>query len=200
MPFIEEIDQAAGRLAKISQQMLTYTASQYRRIEAVNLSAVIEGISPMLAGIATGRAWLDLRLAEELPRIQADVSLLQQAVTNLVTNAVEAARETGGLVSVETAVRRFTRDDLRRAVVGGDLPEGDYVSLEVSDTGSGMGPAVLRSMFDPFFTTRFTGRGLGLAAVHGISRMHHAALFAESTPGAGTTIRLLFQALDREPV
>jgi len=110
---------------------------------------------------------------------------------NLVINASEAIGEKSGLISIVTGVMLADRAYLTEAYLSPNIPEGEYVYLEVSDNGCGMDAATRARIFDPFFTTKFTGRGLGLAAVLGIVRGHHGALKVYSEPGRGTTFKLL---------
>ena len=93
---------------------------------------------------------------------------------------------------IATGVTLADRATFASAVQAPGLPEGDYVFLEIADTGCGMSAEILPRIFDPFFSTKFTGRGLGLAAVLGVVRGHGGALFVNSTPDGGTTFRLLF--------
>src|SRR5262249_10533608 len=109
-------------------------------------------------------------------------------VMNLVINASEAIGDRPGLVEVSTGVRRCERADFDDRT----LPEGPYVFLEVSDTGSGMGDEVKARIFDPFFTTKFTGRGLGLAGGLGIVRGHRGTIQCRSELGKGTTFTAYF--------
>ena len=110
---------------------------------------------------------------------------------NLVINAADAMGERSGDIYITTGVRAIGRDFLQAAREGAELAPGDYVFLEVRDTGCGMTPETLAKIFDPFFTTKFTGRGLGLAAVRGIVRGHQGALHVSSLPGRGSTFTLL---------
>jgi CheY-like chemotaxis protein len=135
---------------------------------------------------------IDLRLEEQLPDILADSAQIQQVVMNLVINASEAIAGGEGTISITTSKVHAQRCDLLAAYTNPDLPEGDYVLLDVSDTGCGMDLKTLSTIFDPFFTTKFTGRGLGLAAVLGIVKGHHAALKVDSQPGHGTTFKIYF--------
>lgn len=192
VPLLDEIDTAARTLARIADQMLMYTAASVRRTATLDLSDVIRGAAPRIEGVADGLASVTFDLAPGLPLIEGNTDQLQQALVNLVTNAAEAVDGAGGSIVVRSGLRQATADELKLAVAGSDRAAGAYVFLEVRDTGPGIPDDVQRSMFDPFFSTKFTGRGLGLAAVHGIARMHRAALLVSSTPGGGTTIALLF--------
>jgi signal transduction histidine kinase len=192
VPLLDEIDTAAGTLARIADQMLIYTAASVRRTATLDLSEAVYTAAPRLEAAAAGLTSLTLDLAPGLPAIEGNADQLQQALVNLVINSAEAIDGVGGSIVVRTGLRQVTAADLKLAVAGSDRPAGAYVFLEVSDNGPGITPDAQRSMFDPFFSTKFTGRGLGLAAVHGIVRMHRAALLVSSTPGAGTAITLLF--------
>src|SRR5207249_2555918 len=108
-----------------------------------------------------------------------------------VINGSDAIGDQPGAIRVRTGVVRADRATLTTAVIGQDLPEDDYVFLEVTDTGCGMNAETKAKIFDPFFTTKFTGRGLGLAAVLGVIRGHHGALRLQSEPGHGTTFTVL---------
>jgi CheY-like chemotaxis protein len=110
---------------------------------------------------------------------------------NLVINAAESLADPGGRVIVSTGTVAATRALLDAAVLGHERAEGTYVFLEVADNGCGIQPGHLRKIFEPFFSTKFTGRGLGLAAVLGIVRGHDGALTVVSSPGGGTTFRIL---------
>jgi CheY-like chemotaxis protein len=135
-----------------------------------------------------------LHLAEPLPPVEVDGSQIRQIVMNLVTNAADAIGNAAGRIAITSGVMQADRDYLAQTYLAPDLPEGSYVFLEVSDTGTGMSPEVRKKIFDPFFTTKFAGRGLGLAAVLGIVRAHRGALKVYSEPGRGSTLRLLLPA------
>jgi CheY-like chemotaxis protein len=110
---------------------------------------------------------------------------------NLVSNASEAIGDDKGVVTIAAGVVECDRTMLADTYLSEDLPEGVYVQLEVSDTGCGMDPRTQAKIFDPFFSTKFTGRGLGLAAVLGIVRGVRGALKVESEPGRGSRFRVL---------
>ncbi len=113
---------------------------------------------------------------------------------NLVINASEALGEHGGVIAVSTKAIRCEAKDLAAMGLGQDLPEGEYVCLDVADTGCGMDKQTLAKIFDPFFTTKFTGRGLGLSGVHGIVRGHKGGTQVSSEPDKGTTFRVFLPA------
>jgi CheY-like chemotaxis protein len=126
----------------------------------------------------------------------ADAVQLRQILMNLVLNASEALDDQSGTVVVETGVIHADAAYLAATRSFSELPPGRYVHLEVGDTGRGMTPEVRERIFDPFYTTKFTGRGLGLAAVLGIVRGHGGALRVESEVGVGTQFRLLLPPSD----
>jgi CheY-like chemotaxis protein len=111
---------------------------------------------------------------------------------NLIVNASEAVGERSGVISVTVGLGHCQPDYLEGCLGADRLAPGDYVFLEVADTGHGMDKATMDRVFDPFFSTKFTGRGLGLAAVLGIMRGHQGAIRVHSEPNRGTTFRLLF--------
>src|SRR5207237_4477286 len=108
--------------------------------------------------------------------------------------------ERAGAVTVRTGAAPLDREALSRTYLDDDLPEGEYVFIEVADTGSGMDAKTRQRVFEPFFTTKFTGRGLGLAAVLGIVRGHRGAVELESELGRGTTVRVWLPRAPRTEV
>lgn len=115
---------------------------------------------------------------------------------NLIINGAEAIGEgQTGTVLVTTSVRDIDERYIQSTLAPVQIEPGRYVEAEVHDTGIGMSQEVIAKIFDPFFTTKFTGRGLGLAAVIGIVRGHKGAIKVYSTPGRGTTFKVMFPAV-----
>ncbi|MDQ6966809.1 MAG: response regulator [Mariprofundaceae bacterium] len=132
-----------------------------------------------------------VELAAELPAVQADVTQLQQVIMNLVINASDAIGEQSGSITLRTGIKRVEAGQCEQTYTGELLNEGEYVFLEVCDTGCGMNAETRKKLFDPFYSTKFTGRGLGMSAVLGIVRGHHGAIIVESEPGQGSCFRVL---------
>ena len=162
--------------------MLAYSGKGKFLVEPLSLSQLVEDNQKMLAMSVSKKATVTYDLAADLPVIEADAAQMCQIIMNLVINASEALGEQGGAIAVSTSARRYEAKDLIGKMPGQDLPEGLYVCLEVLDTGCGMDPQTLAKIFDPFFSTKFTGRGLGLAAVHGIVRGHKGTIQVSSDP------------------
>jgi CheY-like chemotaxis protein len=154
-------------------------------------------MEPLLRASLPKTCALDFHLGESLPAIEADATQLRQVLMNLLINAGEAIGDAAGVITVRVAVRECDRAYLAGSVLDTEVPEGPYVSLEVTDTGCGMSEEMQARMFEPFFTTKFTGRGLGLAAVLGIMRGHHGTILVTSEPGRGTRIEALFPPTKR---
>jgi PAS domain S-box-containing protein len=196
---IAAVETAADRAARLTRQMLAYAGKGRLIVGDVDLSAEIEQTVRSLAGSLPSSAELCLDLQSDLPPITADAAEIRQMVSNLVTNAAEALGEDGGSVLVRTTVEPCDRAMLARSVLGEELVPGSYVVLEVSDSGSGMTPDTVSRIFDPFFSTKFTGRGLGLAAVSGIVRTNGGAILIDSELGRGTKVQVLLPICGEPP-
>ena len=190
--YIEQIVTASRRAANLCKQMLAYTGKGQVAMERVDLSQVVQETIHLLQVSISKTAAIEFHLLPNLPEIQADVSQLCQIIMNLVLNASEAIGSKEGRISVATGTTRVDRAELDELVRAAEVPDGDYVFLDVCDTGCGMAAETRQRIFDPFFTTKFTGRGLGLAAVLGIVRGHRGAIRVQSEPGQGTAFRIFF--------
>jgi two-component system, cell cycle sensor histidine kinase and response regulator CckA len=194
-PLIEEVMKAAERAAELTRQLLAYAGKGRFVMRTLDLSDLVREISGLVQASLPKRANLRLQLAERLPGIDADPGQLQQIIMNLVINGAEAIMAPGGSVLVQTALQEVDQHYISTMSSAGELLRpGFYVALEVHDTGSGMDEETLSRIFDPFFSTKFAGRGLGLSAVLGIVRAHKGALKVYSMPGQGTTFKVLFPA------
>ena len=178
---MSEILHASERAALLVRQMLAYAGKGRFVIERVNLAAQAAEIVPLVRTSISRLVDLELRLAQELPEVEADRSQMQQLIMNLTVNAAEALGDRPGAVTI-TTYSRTTDAELQ-------------VVLEVKDTGCGMDAETQARAFDPFFTTKFTGRGLGLSAVMGIIRAHRGTISVESAPGKGSTFTVVLPAM-----
>jgi len=194
---ILEIEKASRRAADLCRQMLAYSGKGEFVVEPVNVDELIEDMLGMLNVSISKRAALRLSLAK-VPAIMADPSQIQQVMMNLIINASEAIGEESGIITVSSGTMHCSGEFLRETYIDEDIEEGQFVYVEVSDNGCGMSPEARERIFDPFYTTKFTGRGLGLAAVLGIVRGHHGAIKVYSEEGKGTTFKVLLPASDSE--
>ena len=191
---LSKIQSISHRAADLCKQMLDYSGAGAFSAAPIDLSTLVGDKTPLLRTSISKKSALVFDLAPDLPPVLGDASQLQQVIMNLVINASDAIGKRSGEIRLRTGVLWADATLLATAVHAPELPEGEYVSLEVEDTGCGMSPETLSRIFDPFFTTKFTGRGLGLSAVLGIVRTHRGALLVESAPGHGSTFRLLLPA------
>lgn len=195
-PSLEQVEIAAQRAAELCKQMLAYSGKGRFVVQRVDLSALVRETADLLQVSISKNCGVKFALAEDLPPINADATQIRQIIMNLVINASEAIADKAGAIIVATGVIEADRAYLSEAHLSPNIPEGEYVFLEVSDNGMGMTAATRAKIFDPFFTTKFTGRGLGLAAVLGIVRGHSGALKVHSEMGRGTTFKLLLPCAD----
>ncbi len=194
---MEEAVKSTHRAADLTKQMLAYSGKGRFFIQPLNLSTVVKESGPLLEISISKKVSLHYNLAPHLPMCEADQTQLGQVLMNLVINASEAMDNQTGAIQITTGSMHCSREYLREAFLDETLPAGNYVYLEVTDTGSGMPEETKAKIFDPFFTTKFTGRGLGLAAVLGIVRGHKGAIKVVSEVGKGTTFRVLFPSTQK---
>lgn len=190
--YLQRIEATAQRAAELTNQMLAYSGRGVFRVEPVNMSELAQEIGQLIQASISKKAVLRYECTEDLPLIEGDVTQLHQVLINLITNASDAIGDESGIITVRTGVTEVSKAYLAGTYVNNGLCEGPYVYLEVSDTGHGMDTETQARLFDPFFSTKFTGRGLGLAVVLGIVRGHHGAITLTSETGKGSTFRVLF--------
>jgi PAS domain S-box-containing protein len=198
---LQDVVNAASRAGALTQQLLAYAGKGRFSIEVLDLCALVRETSTLIKSSIPKTVDLRLQLEADMAPIEGDASQIQQLVMNLVINAAEAIeKDRTGVVTVATGTQQVTEGHLQHTPGGNEIPRGNYVTLEVTDTGCGMNEETVARIFDPFFTTKFAGRGLGLAAAIGIVRGHKGALRVSSVPGEGSTFRVLIPASAGEPV
>ncbi len=192
-PLMYELIAASERAATLTGQMLAYSGKGRFVVKVVDLSVLVREIAGLLKASIPRTVQLRTQFDSRLPAIEVDMAQIQQLVMNLVINAAEACGDSPGTVRIVTTSQTVDPYAIQTMSLGGIQP-GEYVCLEVTDTGCGMDEATQAKIFDPFFTTKFTGRGLGLAAALGIVRGHKGAIRIYSRPGKGSTFQVFFPA------
>ncbi len=193
--FLQEVVKAAERAAMLTRQLLAYAGKGRFETHRANLSELVREAAGLVQAAAPKWVRVRFELDPDLPAVEVDVAQIQQVVMNLVMNAAEAMGQDPGTVLITTASVDADLQYLGTLRTAFDVVPGRYVCLEVNDTGCGMDESTVSRIFDPFFTTKFHGRGLGLSAVQGIVRSHKGALKVYSTPGKGSTFKLLLPAV-----
>lgn len=196
---LREIAGIAERATDLTKQLLEFSGQATPELAPVSMTELITQVRQILSVTLPDRVRLvvDQPIGVPMPEIEGDASRLRQVVGNLVINAAEAIPvDAHGEVRLILDVVTLTAEQVAGggdpSLRGGPLTPGDYVRLSVADDGVGIEPGLLSRIFDPFFSTKFTGRGLGLAALLGIVRGHRGALRVESAPGQGTRFELYF--------
>jgi PAS domain S-box-containing protein len=186
---LHSIRDVAMRGSDIVRQLMIYAGKETNKIGLADLSAIVEEMLPLLKVSLSKHALMSANLSQELLTVIAGAAQLRQIVMNLITNASDAIGDRDGTILVTT--RRVSLLKKESAAVPGLLPEGEYAALEVSDTGCGMSPETQDRIFDPFFSTKSAGRGLGLSVVSRIVRDLGGAVRLKSGLGKGTTVEVM---------
>ena len=193
-PHIGQALQATRRAADLTRQMLAYSGRGRFVITRMDVSEMVRENTNLLRTAISKNVTMNLCLTSENATIEADPGQVQQVIMNLITNASEAIGEHAGVITLATGVTEFGDVYLSQSRLSEKPPAGRFAYVEVSDTGCGMDDETQQRLFDPFFSTKFTGRGLGMSAVLGIVRGHKGAIMVQSAVGQGSTIRVLFPA------
>lgn len=195
---LEQIELAAQRAAELTNQMLAYAGRGRLVVEAIDLSVVVREMVTLVSAAISKRARVKLDLGQGLPCIEGDISQIRQVVMNLIINASEALKDGEGEIAVTTGLKNLTVPPPGEARLSSTLAPGRYVYLEVHDNGRGIDEQTQLKIFEPFYTTKTTGRGLGLSAVQGIVRSHRGTIRLDSVPGSGTTFTVYFPARESQ--
>jgi two-component system cell cycle sensor histidine kinase/response regulator CckA len=192
---VEEIRKAGDRAASLTRQLLAFSRKQVIEAATLNLNETVIDVGSMLRRLIGEDIELVTRLEPALGMIRADPGQMEQVLMNLVVNSRDAMPN-GGTLIIQTGNVRLENTE------GPGVPAGDYVTLTVSDNGTGMDAETRSHIFEPFFTTKEQGKGtgLGLATVYGIVRQSGGHVMVESEPGKGATFRIYFQSVADEPV
>ena len=188
----EAIVIGAQRAADLVSKMLAYSGGGRVVAEHVDLDLLVREMVDLLAASVARHCALTHRSTGSLPPVETDPTQIRQVVMNLIINAAEAVDDHHGVIAVETGRETLDKSMLKQMTFGAEVEPGEYVYIDVVDNGSGMSEHTLARMFDPFYSTKDHGRGLGMAAVRGIVRSHRAALRVTSKEGQGTRFRVWF--------
>lgn len=183
---VSGVTQAGG----LTRQLLAYSGKGRFLLRSLDLNSVINQTTELLRLTLPKKVHLNLQLTDRLPPVTADDGQVRQVLMNLIINAGEAIGDRAGTVTVATTTHDLLMDAVSGGVYSPTTP-GRFIELVVSDNGCGMDEATKAKLFDPFFSTKFAGRGLGLSAVLGIIRGHGGGIRVDSRPGVGTRFTVL---------
>ena len=190
--YMNHIDDSCNHAADLCKQMLAYAGKGQYVIDVVELNGLVKSMSRLMRASVSSCIRLGVELDETLPMMEGDVSQVKQVILNFIVNSADAIGDENGQIKISTFHRVLNRKKLNVLYNGTNMDEGDYVVLEVKDSGCGISKSLQKKIFDPFVTTKNTGSGLGLSAVLGIVKAHHGGLEVHSEEGKGTVFRVFF--------
>lgn len=199
-PLTQDLDQiviAANRAKELVEQILIFSRHTEKARIPLYLHLIVQEVVKLLRTAIPTTIGIQQRIDLSCAPILADASEMHQVIMNLCTNAFQAMENEGGTLLIELQPHKVDRD---LTMICPTLPEGEYVRLSITDTGTGMDAATLNRIFEPFFTTKAPdkGTGMGLSVVHGIVRSHHGEILVTSQPGVGSTFQVYLPATKAE--
>ncbi|MEO0477844.1 MAG: response regulator [Planctomycetota bacterium] len=193
---IHDAIEATRRAASLTKQLLDYTGKVRNQLVPTSVNELVESTCSMMQSTIRGQATVCFDLSEQTPYARVDSDQIGRVVMNLLMNACESSRDQRNIITVRTGTLAHQGGSLEKSHPDAPLGQGAYTWIEVADNGSGMSEETIRRVFDPFYTTKKTGRGLGLAASLGIVKAHRGRMLVESTRDLGTTIRVVLPACE----
>jgi signal transduction histidine kinase/ActR/RegA family two-component response regulator len=192
---LDEIGKASRRAKDLVQQILSFSRRQKLERKATSLALVVVETARLVRATLPAMVELKVDCAGDTPAVLADATLIKQVLLNLCSNALQALQEQGRPGVIEIKLQAYTHKEEESQA---SIRPGRYACLSVRDNGPGMDAATRERIFEPFFTTKPMGQGtgLGLSVVHGIAQAHEAHIEVESSPGAGSSFRICFPAVD----
>lgn len=191
--YLAEIVDATDRASKLTNQMLAYAGHGLINRKQTDVSHEINALVPLINSSIAPGVELKLDLHSDC-MTECDLSQLQQVIMNTVINGSEAIEDAAGEIEVKSYLTTISSDFDESFVCVPEKLADRYVCLEIRDTGVGMSKDIVGKLFDPFFSTKFTGRGLGMASVLGIIKRHFGAISLVTSPGRGSIFKFFFPA------
>lgn len=188
---LTDVISAVRRASELTDKLLAYSGKGMIAVNPINVSDLIRDMSDLFESTLPPAVSIQYDLDHDLPLVGGDRNQLRQSVDSIVTNATESFDERGGVITIRTGITKISRSGATNLISEDEITEGTYATIEITDNGCGMSDETLSKIFEPFYSTKFTGRGLGLAAVLGIVRRHKGAIKIDSVPGDGTSFTLL---------
>jgi len=196
---LDSIDRTVGKAVELTRQLLAYAGKGSIHLKAVDLTHLVQEMVQILSVSIPKTVILECDPADRLPFIKGDGTQLLQLLMNLITNAAEAfGPGATGRITVRTRAEGFEAPPPGSDRWAVALAPGRYATLEIIDSGIGMAPELLERIFEPYYSTKRTGHGLGLAAVTGIIRAHGGALQVRSEPGHGSSFKVFLPAMKED--
>ena len=187
--YLDAAEQQSLKAGDLCKQMLAYAGKNQPRFAPVDLDALVDEVARIVPLSVSGSFKILVEHAAKISAVIGDVGQLRQAVLNIALNAVEALEGGHGTIRLATGLTTLGPGET-------ELAPGAYATIEVRDDGPGMPTEVVARIFEPFYTTKFPGRGLGLSAAHGILRNHRGAIRVVSRPGEGSRFAILLPTTD----
>jgi len=187
---LDNIETGCSHAADLCRQMLAYAGQGRYLIQQINVSELVRSMARLIEVSIPKNVQLEYHLDTDVPMVECDVAQLEQVIINLLTNAAEAIGDDSGTITIATGSTLTDTNTLEHCYGSEELRSGEHVYIEVADDGCGISDETRQHMFEPFYTTKFTGRGLGMSAILGIMRSNHGCIQIDSKPERGSTIRV----------
>lgn len=196
--FMKNVESSAMQAAEIAKQMLDYSGHGGVMLVKIKFNELIDSMNQQIKAIIPNNINLIINNPDFSFPIKCDKAQIRQVIKNILVNALEAIDKVEGKIEITTGSMKCSRDYLESCCFDDVAIEGDYAFLEISDTGCGMNQETVAKIFDPFFSTKFTGRGLGMAAVLGILKWHNGTINIISKESEGSSVRILIPEYSEE--